>query len=40
MATKEELLARRKAIKAKMWEIENVLKDKSFVSSVDFASIK
>ena len=37
--TKEELLVRKKEIKSKMWEIEDILKDKTFVSSVDFASM-
>jgi len=37
--TKEELLKRRKEIKSQMWDIEKILKDKTFVSSVDFASI-
>lgn len=37
--TKEELLEKRKELKARMYEIEDVLKDKSFVSSVDFASM-
>ena len=37
--TKTQLLDRKKQIKARMWEIEDVLKDKTFVSSVDFASM-
>lgn len=37
---KEELLKKRLAIKKKMWDIEKILKDKTFVASVDFASIK
>ena len=37
--TKEELLKRRKEIKSQMWDIEKILKDKTFVSSVDFASM-
>ncbi len=37
--TQEELLERRAKIKKKMWDIEQVLKDKTFVSSVDFASM-
>ena len=39
MATQEELLKRREEIKARMYEIEDTLKDKTFVSSVDFASM-
>ena len=39
MASREELLERRKEIKSKMWKIENILKDKTFVSSVDFSSM-
>ena len=39
MPTQEELLQRRKEIKTRMWDIEEVLKDKTFVSSVDFASM-
>jgi hypothetical protein len=39
LATKKELLKRRTEIKSRMYEIEDVLKDKTFVSSVDFASI-
>lgn len=39
MATKEELLEQRAKIKKKMWTLEQKLKDKSFVSSVDFASM-
>lgn len=38
--TKEELLEKKANIKKKMWDIEKILKDKTFVSSVDFASIK
>lgn len=37
--TQEELLTKRKAIKKQMWDIEKILKDKTFVSSVDFASM-
>ena len=37
--TQEELLSRRKDIKKQMWDIEKILKDKTFVSSVDFASM-
>lgn len=37
--TKEELLEKRDKIKNRMYEIESVLKDKTFVSSVDFASM-
>lgn len=39
MATKEELLEQKAKVKAKIWEIEQKLKDKTFVSSVDFASM-
>ena len=38
--TKEDLLEKKKNIKQQMWDIEQKLKDKTFVSSVDFASIK
>lgn len=37
--TQEELLEQRASIKKKMWKIEQILKDKTFVSSVDFASM-
>jgi len=37
--TQEELLEKRTKIKKQMWDIEQVLKDKTFVSSVDFASM-
>jgi DNA polymerase elongation subunit (family B) len=37
--TQKELLERKKQIKKKMWDIEKILKDKTFVSSVDFASM-
>jgi len=39
LATQEELLEKRAKIKKRMYEIEDVLKDKTFVSSVDFASM-
>lgn len=39
MTTQEELLKRKAEIKARMYEIEDTLKNKTFVSSVDFASI-
>jgi len=39
LASKEELLKRRTEIKQQMWDIESILKDKTFVSSVDFASM-
>ena len=38
--TKEELLEARRKVKAQIWEVEKKLKDKAFVSSVDFASIE
>ena len=37
---KEELLDKRAYIKKKLWELEKKLKNRTFVSSVDFASIK
>lgn len=37
--TKEELLESRRKIKSQIWELEKKLKDKAFVSSVDFASM-
>jgi len=37
--TQSELLERKAQIKKKMWDIEKILKDKTFVSSVDFASM-
>ncbi len=37
--TKEELLEARRKVKSQIWEIEKKLKDKAFVSSVDFASM-
>ena len=37
--TKEQLLKKRSKIKQQMWDIEKILKNKTFVSSVDFASI-
>ena len=37
--TKEELLEARRKVKAQIWEVEKKLKDKAFVSSVDFASM-
>lgn len=36
---KEELLEKRAEIKKKIWDVEQKLKDKAFVSSVDFASM-
>jgi DNA polymerase elongation subunit (family B) len=39
LATQEELLEKRAKIKKRMYEIEDTLKDKTFVSSVDFASM-
>lgn len=39
MVTKEELLEQKAKIKQKIWDIEHKLKDKTFVSSVDFSSI-
>lgn len=37
--TKEELLDKRAKIKKAIWDLEKKLKDKAFVSSVDFASM-
>ena len=39
MSKQKELLEKRSKIKKRMLEIESVLKDKTFVSSVDFASM-
>ncbi len=39
MTTKEELLEQKKQIKKQIWDLEQTLKDKVYVSSVDFASI-
>ena len=40
MSKREKLLAERAKIKQQIWDLEQNLKNKSFVSSVDFASIK
>ena len=37
--TKKELIEKRNKVKQKMWDIEKILKNKTFVSSVDFASM-
>lgn len=39
MPSKKELLKKRKLIKEQMWEVEQLLKLMTFVSSVDFASM-
>ena len=39
MATKAELLEKKKSIKKQMWDLEQILKYMVYVSSVDFASI-
>lgn len=39
MTTKETLLAKRDKLKDQIWDLEQTLKDKVYVSSVDFASI-
>ena len=39
MLSKEELLRQKADIKKKIWDIEQTLKNKSFVSSVDFSSM-
>ncbi len=40
MSKREELLKRKQELKNQIFEMEDELKDKTFVSSVDFASIK
>jgi len=37
--TKQELLEKRKQIKQQIWDVEQILKNKTYVSSVDFASM-